>query len=293
MAINAELHGVVLVDKPSGPTSHDIVLEMRRLFRTKAGHTGTLDPMATGVLPVVLGKATRLSSYLRDHDKEYLATIRLGVCTDTYDREGTILSVAPVPPLSTTRVEQSLETFRGKLRQQPPMFSAVKIHGEPLYKAARRGEERARQWREVTVFKLILEERSDTALTLRIHCSAGTYIRVLAHDLGEKLGCGAHLEALRRTRVGRFDLQRAALPRELREGAWERAFFPMEEMLPELSRLEVSEEQARRILHGNRIPAFTPGDTGTVRLFHQGRLLALARLQGSELQPFAVLGDPD
>jgi tRNA pseudouridine55 synthase len=293
MPIETDLHGVVVVDKPSGPTSHDIVLTVRRLLKTKVGHTGTLDPLATGVLPIVLGKGTRLSSYLQNHDKEYLARIRLGTCTDTYDREGKVLEVATVPSFSAAQLEEVLEGFRGRLRQQPPMFSAVKVKGEPLYKAARRGEAWERKWREVTVHRLTLEEHRDTSLTLRIHCSAGTYIRVLAHDLGRKLRCGAHLETLRRTRVGQFQLDRAASLEELQAGAWRKAFVPLEDLLPEWSRLEINAEQARRIARGNRITAVPAVRTETVRLFHQGKLLALARQSGADLQPFAVLRELD
>jgi tRNA pseudouridine55 synthase len=291
MAIESDFHGVVVVDKPAGPTSHDIVLVARRLFRTKVGHTGTLDPIATGVLPIVLGKATRLSSYLQEGDKEYLATVRLGITTDTFDREGQTLTVTPVPPFSATRLEDSLDSFRGTIRQQPPMYSAVKLKGEPLYKAARRGESKERKWREVSIFALTVEEQSEDRLRLRIHCSRGTYIRVLAHELGQRLGCGAHLENLRRTRVGAFALDRAVSLRELQEGDWQRASIPLEELLTEWTRLEVDDALARRIARGNRVPADLSLRTDIVRLFHRGKLLALARLHGAELQPFAVLGD--
>ncbi len=199
------LDGILVVDKPAGPTSSDVVQAVKRLLRAdKVGHTGTLDPLATGVLPLCLGKATRLSQYLLDADKGYRATLRLGARTDTGDAEGRVVEEKPVPELGREGLEAVLASLIGEQLQKPPMYSAVKVGGERLYERARRGEQVERAARPIRIAALGLVELAPPLLVVDVVCSKGTYVRVLAEDIGERLGTAAHLAALRRTRSGGF-----------------------------------------------------------------------------------------
>lgn len=208
--------GLLNINKPSGMTSHDVVNAVRRITGIRqVGHTGTLDPLATGVLVVLVGPATRLAQYLSGVDKTYTAVVRLGETTSTYDAEGEILLRRPVT-VGCADIEVALAAYRGPLLQTPPMVSAVKVDGKPLYKLARKGQEIERQPRQITIHALTLDACALPEFTLTITCSAGTYIRSLAHDLGEQLGCGAHLVALTRTATGRFDLAQSVTLEQLR-----------------------------------------------------------------------------
>src|SRR4051812_3297015 len=202
-----ELEGVLLVDKPKGLTSHDVVYRLRRkLQMKKIGHAGTLDPMATGLLVMLIGMATRISQYLMSSDKVYEGEATLGVVTDSQDAEGEMMETRPVPSLSEAQVKEVMKGFLGDQYQTPPMHSAIKIDGVPLYKLARKGEEVEREPRFIRVMSFELLSFASPKLTFRLHCTKGTYVRTIAHDLGQKLGCGAHLSALRRTASGKFDL---------------------------------------------------------------------------------------
>jgi len=213
--------GVLLVDKPADWTSHDVVNCVRRRFRLKkAGHCGTLDPMATGLLVLVLGKATKLASRLSGQDKTYSGTMRFGVCTSTQDREGEVTAAADPGDLNETRVREVFAAFEGEQLQIPPMVSAVKHNGKPLYKLARKGIEVEREPRPVTVHKLELLELRPPDADFLLECSKGTYVRTLCADIGDRLGCGAHLYNLRRIRSGRFDVDRSHGMDEIK--AWER-----------------------------------------------------------------------
>lgn len=204
-----ELDGVLLVDKPQGLTSHDVVYRLRRkLQMKKIGHAGTLDPMATGVLIMLIGKATRISQYLMSADKVYEGEATLGVVTDSQDAEGEVLTTVPVPPLSEAQVKDTMKTFLGDQYQTPPMHSAIKIDGVKLYQLARKGEEVEREPRFIRIAKFDLLSFALPKLTFDLHCTKGTYVRTVAHDLGQKLGCGAHLSALRRTASGPFKIDR-------------------------------------------------------------------------------------
>ena len=204
------LEGILLVDKPMGCTSHKVVERLRRKLRMKRiGHAGTLDPIATGLLIVLVGKATKLSQFLMNLDKDYEGTILLGQSTDTHDGEGVIEEEKTVPDLDETKVEGYLKQFLGDQNQIPPMFSAKKINGLPLYKLARKGKVTERQPRLIRIFAFDLLNLYLPKLDFHISCSKGTYVRTMAHDLGQKIGCGAHLTALRRTAIERFDLAQA------------------------------------------------------------------------------------
>jgi tRNA pseudouridine55 synthase len=202
-----ELEGVLLVDKPKGLTSHDVVYRLRRkLSMKKIGHAGTLDPMATGLLIMLIGKATRISQYLMSVDKAYEGEATFGVITDSQDAEGEMMETRPVPPLTEAQVREAMKGFLGDQYQTPPMHSAIKIDGVPLYKMARKGEEVEREPRFIRVMAFDLLGFAPPKLTFRLLCTKGTYVRTIAHDLGQKLGCGAHLSALRRTGSGRFNI---------------------------------------------------------------------------------------
>jgi len=203
-----ELDGVLLVDKPTDHTSHDVIARLRgKLKMKRIGHAGTLDPMATGVLIVLVGKATRASQYLMSLDKEYAGTIKLGSVTNTQDAEGEVLETRPVPPLTDDEVRAVTQTFIGDQYQMPPMFSAIKIDGVPLYKSARKGEEIEREPRFVRISSFELTRIAPPEIDFVIRCTKGTYVRTIAHDFGAKIGCGGHLSALRRTATGKFKVE--------------------------------------------------------------------------------------
>ena len=208
MKSDDSLNGVLLVDKGPDMTSHDVVAVARRCLRTKKiGHCGTLDPMATGMLILVIGTGTKLQDLLMSEDKEYTGTLRLGATTSTQDREGELLEEKPVPPLTEADIQAAFDTFRGDFYQTPPMVSAVKIDGVPLYKLARQGKEVERKARLVRVHDSKITRIELPDVDFRIVCSKGFYVRTYAHDIGQKLGCGAHLTQLRRTRSGHFKFQ--------------------------------------------------------------------------------------
>ncbi|MGD1031179.1 MAG: tRNA pseudouridine(55) synthase TruB [Opitutaceae bacterium] len=205
-----ELDGVLLVDKPVDHTSHDVVARLRGKLHTKRiGHAGTLDPMATGLLVILVGKSTRLSQYLISVDKEYEGTIELGKITDSQDAEGRVMETRPVPPLTEAALREAVRGFLGDQYQTPPMYSAIKIDGVPLYKMARKGEEVEREPRFIRVMAWEVTGIALPRFDFRLRCTKGTYVRTLAHDLGQKLGCGAHLAALRRTASGAFSVAQA------------------------------------------------------------------------------------
>jgi tRNA pseudouridine55 synthase len=202
--------GALLVDKPAGPTSHDVVDNIRRHFRIrKVGHCGTLDPAATGLLIIVLGRATKLSEKMMSDDKVYSGAVKFGEATDSYDADGELVSSLPVPPLSLEELNQAAAGFIGDLLQTPPMVSAVKKDGIPLYKLARKGVEVERQPRLVHVYNFRFSDYQEPYGSFRVACTKGTYVRSMAHELGQQVGCGAHLARLRRESSGKFDVQDA------------------------------------------------------------------------------------
>jgi tRNA pseudouridine55 synthase len=204
------MEGILLVDKPRDHTSHDVVARLRgKLKMKRIGHAGTLDPMATGLLVILVGKATKVSQYLVGLDKEYEGTIELGKVTDTQDADGEVMETRPVPPLTDADVLAAVKTFLGDQYQMPPMYSAIKIAGVPLYKSARKGEEIEREPRFIRVMSWEVLRYATPRIDFRLTCTKGTYVRTLAHDLGAKLGCGAHLSALRRTATDKFRVDQA------------------------------------------------------------------------------------
>jgi tRNA pseudouridine55 synthase len=260
------MNGVLVIDKPAGPTSHDVVAVVRRAIGSpKVGHTGTLDPLATGVLPLVIGRATRLASFMSGADKEYVAKIRFGAATATYDAEGREGSgdlppsaerLSAVAALDDGAVREALRTFEGRFLQTPPPFSAKKIGGTPAYKLARQQKPVEIKPVEVTVRELELCGYGGGLADVRLVCSSGFYVRSLAHDLGQRLGCGAHLEGLRRTRAGEFTLDDAVSLETVVVGgapaAGER-LVAMERLLPMLPAVVVSDLGAERVSHGSAL----------------------------------------
>ncbi len=281
------MDGVLLVDKPIGPTSHDVVAAVRRALKTKkVGHTGTLDPMASGVLPLCIGEATKLVQFVVEGDKTYRATVALGVRTDTYDAQGQVTARATVPPLSRAQLEAALSKFRGTFDQLPPMFSAVKIDGKKLYEHARAGEVVERAARPVTVRRLELLGHEASSLELEIDCSKGFFVRALADDLGEALGCGAHLSALRRTRVGTFTIEQSIPLATLEAGGPAVAsgrLISLENAVSGLPDLVVDEAAARKVRCGGAVTVSNPPDTYRVS-DSAGRLLAIADVVDNKLK---------
>jgi tRNA pseudouridine55 synthase len=286
---------VLLVDKPAGPTSHDVVARVRRTLSLKrVGHTGTLDPFASGLLVLCAGESTRLSEYLTGLDKEYLASVRLGQRTETHDSEGPVVAESERwRGLAQEGILDALAAFRGTVLQRPPRFSAKKVGGEAAHRRARRGEEVVLQPVPVTIAELELLGLDLPFLELGLRCSSGTYVRALARDLGDALGTGAHLTALRRTRVGRFTVEEAVPASRLEErGALLDALLPPASAVSHLPSVEVSPEEAARLAQGQAIPAAgraEPGEDALVAL-SQGTLLAVLRREGARLRPLKVFG---
>jgi tRNA pseudouridine55 synthase len=276
--VRRRIDGVVLLDKPRGWSSNHAVQAVKRLYRAeRAGHTGTLDPLATGLLPICLGEATKFAAGLLDADKEYVADVRLGTTTTTGDAEGEVLAVRPVA-VDDYALAAALATLRGEILQTPPMYSALKRDGRPLYAYARAGVEVEREPRRVTIHALDLLTRDAAALRVRVVCSKGTYIRVLAEDLGLALGCGAHLTALRRTRVGGLSLERAVGPDDLEpldEPRRDGLLLPPDALVAALPEARLTMAEEGRVLRGQAV-ASPAGPRGAVRLYGpQGAFLGL------------------
>lgn len=287
-----ERWGLLVLDKPEGMTSHTAVRRAQRaLGATRAGHAGTLDPLASGVLLVGLNRATRLLEYLVGHDKVYRAVVRLGEVRDTLDREGTLLETRPVPALTAAAVEAALEGLRGAVDQVPPVYSAIKVRGTPLHRRVRRGEEVTAPSRRVTIRRLDLLELCGADLTLEVECSSGTYVRSIARDLGEALGAGASLWALRRLRSGPFGLGESAPLAEVEaqgEGAWARV-RPAEEMVGDVPAVRLTGDEAARFRVGLAVGREGLPDGADVVAFDaDGDLLAIGRPEGGQLRPTKV-----
>lgn len=283
-----DMDGLIVVNKPEGWTSHDVVGKMRRLANTKKiGHLGTLDPMATGVLPLVVGRATRLAQFYVKADKKYEAVIRFGYSTNTYDREGTPSSEPKTIELNRDSMELALNEFRGVLLQTPPPVSAKKIAGTPAYKLARKNIAVELEPVEVTIFSLQLEEVREEEIRINVHCSSGTYLRSLAHDLGQKLGCGAFIQQLQRVMSGDFSIEQSRTIPELEELArtenLEEALVPAAKLLPQFPSETVDITTATQIRQGRdfRVSPFgvSRGARYVKALSPEGELLAIGELK--------------
>lgn len=283
------VNGVLLLDKPGGLSSNQALQRVRHLFQAqKAGHTGTLDPMATGLLPVCFGEATKFSAHLLEADKVYRTRVVLGTMTDTGDAEGEVIERRDVPHLTEARIEAVLEDFRGEIDQVPPMVSALKHQGRRLYELAREGKTVARAARRVTVYDARLIGQDEGCFDLEVRCSKGTYIRTLAEDIGQALGCGAHISVLRRLATGPFgaagmcDMESLeALPGQFEREA---RLLPVDVLVDHLPRLEVDGEAAGRLNHGQsaRVESVTLDEGETTRLYLDDTFLGLGKMTGSQ-----------
>jgi len=267
------VHGILLLDKPVGLSSNAALQQVKRIFNAqKAGHTGSLDPLATGVLPVCLGEATKITSYLLDSDKKYQGMVKLGVRTNTADLEGDIVESRPVPVLSDKTIEMALDSFRGEISQIPPMHSALKLNGKPLYELARQGIEVEREPRNVKIYDLKKLSFDVDELEIFVHCSKGTYIRTLAEDLGEVLECGGHLKALRRVAAGPFDIKQSITLDKLMEvakqgqQALDKLLLPMHSALVDWPEINLSANSAYYVRQGQPVLVPKAPSNGWVRL---------------------------
>ena len=290
------ISGVLVVDKPVGMTSHDVVQAIRMgTGIRRAGHTGTLDPRASGVLVILVGPAVRLSEYVSASDKRYQAVIRLGASTDTYDADGRFTQQANAPVnVTEQQFEETLKQFIGEIEQTPPPYSAVKVQGRRAYDMARQGEEVDLAPRKITVHHLEVLEWAPPEVVVDVHCSSGTYVRSLANDMGNALGCGAYLIGLRRTKSGRFSLRDATPLRKLQEafqaGNWYQLLIPAAEALADWPAIELDPDQVEAIKHGHRVAAAEDAK-GMVRgVSMAGELVALLELDEAahEWQPKKV-----
>ena len=288
------LDGVLLFDKPLELSSNTALQKVRRLFQAeKAGHTGTLDPLATGLLPICFGEATKFSNALLNADKTYRALLRLGQTTTTGDAEGEITAEHPVE-VTQSDVDIVLAKFRGEIQQLPPMHSALKHLGKPLYEYIRKGETIERELRSVVIYELLLNFFSGNEMDITVRCSKGTYIRTLAEDIGAALGCGAHLIGLRRTAIAHFDLshsynfqQLTAMNEEERAAC----VLPLESLMPDMPMLQLDGEQVHRLAQGQRLAVDTGLPDGKIRLHGPLGFIGTGLLQGRRLAPDRLLSD--
>jgi tRNA pseudouridine55 synthase len=254
------INGIIVIDKPTGRSSNHVLQQVKRLFNAqKAGHTGSLDPLATGLLPVCLGDATRISSYLLDADKSYRVECQLGVVTDSGDSDGNVIAESPVPEIEQVQIETIIEGFVGEQDQVPPMYSALKHQGQPLYKLARQGIEIERKARRVTIYDIKLVSLTSDTLCFDVSCSKGTYIRSLIEDIGQQIGCGAHVTMLRRTSVAGYNESQSITIDDLvtlsEQGldSLDELLLPPEQALADWPKLSLTAEQTEAVLHGQQL----------------------------------------
>ncbi|MAA49867.1 MAG: tRNA pseudouridine(55) synthase TruB [Gammaproteobacteria bacterium] len=266
------VNGILVVDKPAGISSNDVVQQAKRLFGAqKVGHTGSLDPLATGVLPLCFGEATKFSQYLLDADKKYWAQVRLGITTETGDADGEVIAQADASSVTPAQAVAALETFVGEIEQIPSMYSALKHQGQPLYKLARKGIEVERAPRQVSIYSAELLQFSEASIELRVHCSKGTYIRSLAEDLGAALGCGAHVSALRRLAAGPYEEGQATTLAELCETndmqEMDALLLPVSSAVDSWPAVRLHEDTAHYVRQGQPVQVAHAPTDGWVQIF--------------------------
>lgn len=300
-----DVNGILLFDKPVGMTSNAALQTVKRLFNAnKAGHTGSLDPLASGLLPLCLGEATKVSGYLLDSDKYYIGTCKLGERTRSGDAEGEVIETRTVENYDSARIQSVIEKFIGEISQIPPMHSAIKVNGQPLYKLAHQGIEIERKPRQVVIHELKLLEQRPDELDLEVHCSKGTYIRTLVEDMGAELGCGAHLSALRRTGAGAFTLENAVSLSELEElaknaaengySAMDALLMPMEQALADWPSVSLSENSSYYLSRGQAVQVPQAPTNGWVCLFTEdARFLGIGQILGDgRVAPRRLINQP-
>jgi len=283
-----DIDGILLLDKPLGRSSNSALQKVRHLFNAKkAGHTGSLDPLATGVLPICFGQASKVSAYLLDSDKRYTCTAQLGITTTTGDKEGDVLQTRDITPFTEQQIEDVLEKFRGNIQQIPPMYSALKHNGQPLYKLARQGIEIERKARDVTIHALTLLEKTADSITLDVHCSKGTYIRTLAQDIGDALGFGAHLSMLRRTNVSPFDCSKLYTIEDIEKLAenneLEATLLPIDSALIHLPEIILTEAEANRVKNGLKVSRNDIPESDMIKMYlENGEFIGIGRCSYDE-----------
>jgi len=287
-----DINGIVLLDKRCGISSNKALQEVKRLYNAnKAGHTGTLDPLATGLLPICLGEATKVSAYMLADDKQYQTVVQLGVMTETGDVEGKVIEVKDVPEITQDQLMDCLNSFVGEIEQVPPMYSALKLNGRKLYELAREGITVERKARKITIHAIECLDFSGELLTLDVRCSKGTYIRTLAEDIGHFLGCGATVKELRRTATGDFKLADAVTIEQIQDlvpnATLQEILIPVDKPLMTMPAIDVNTVEADLILQGQQITApNTDGKLGLYRLYHQQKFLGLGEmLMNAKIQP--------
>ncbi len=277
------INAIAVIDKPSGMTSHDVVSRVRRILGTrKVGHTGTLDPEATGVLPICIGRATKVSDMLMLSDKEYIAAVRLGTVTDTQDIFGTVLEKRPTDGFSNEKLAEAVTRFTGEIDQVPPMYSAIKIGGKKLCDLARQGVEVERKARRVNIYSIETSDVTNDGFTMKVACSKGTYIRTLCHDIGEYLGCGACMASLRRTKSSVFGIDEAITLEELETavsgGSLSLVLRPIDSVFAHLPRLAVNDEIDTRLRNG--APSTVAAQCGEYRVYNaRGEFVAVGAVE--------------
>ena len=293
------VNGILLLDKPTGITSNEALQSVKRLFKArKAGHTGSLDPLASGLLPICLGEATKASGFLLDADKHYQVRCKLGEKTATGDAEGEVIESSPLEGIDAARIESVLAGFRGEIVQIPPMYSAVKHQGQRLYKLARQGVEVEREPRHIIIHKLILETVDLPYFDLDVHCTKGTYVRTLAEDIGEALGCGAHVSGLRRLGVGPYDSQKMVTMEKLKElsesdfEALDALLLPIETALAQWPDVSLNDDAAYYVRQGQPVQVPHAPTSGWVRMYQAGgRFLGMGQiLDDGRVAPRRLMG---
>jgi len=278
------INGIILLDKPTGMSSNQALQKVKWLYQAKkAGHTGSLDPLATGLLPLCFGQATKISQYLLDSHKKYTTVIKLGEVTDTLDSEGEV-TITRAVDVSDEQIQQALEAFRGEIKQIPPMYSALKKNGQPLYKLARKGEIIERPARDMTVYGLSAERIDELHVKLQVHCSSGFYIRSLAYDLGEALGCGAHVVELRRTDIKSISVEQAYSIADIEmQNDIKSLLLPIDSLLQDMPKITISDQQSEHLLQGRTVMAEGLTTSELTRFYtEQGRLFAVGEVNEAD-----------
>jgi len=282
------MQGVIIIDKPKGYTSHDIVNILRKELQTKkVGHTGTLDPNATGVLPILIGEATKISKYLIEHDKEYIATICLGEKTSTGDAEGEVIEEKQIVELNEEKIQTVLKSFLGKQMQTPPIYSAIKLNGKKAYEYAREGQDIKLEPREIEIKSINLIKYENKEITFKVECSKGTYIRVLCEDIAEKLETVGYMKNLTRTKVDKFNIQQAISLEELKEDKVLEKIISIEEVFKEKAKIDLRPKGLELFLNGVQLTYELSDDI--YRIFSQGKFIGLGKVEDRLLKRDVII----
>lgn len=282
------MDGIIVVNKPKGFTSHDIVNKIRKIYNTKkVGHTGTLDPEATGVLPILIGNATKLSNYLMEHDKEYIATIRLGERTNTGDSEGEVIETKDVPEISSSDLDKTVKLFIGKQIQTPPIYSAIKVNGKKLYEYARSGEKVEIPKREVEIYNINIEKFEFPEITFNVSCSKGTYIRTLCEDIAKKLGTIGYMKDLQRTKVNKFSIENSYTIEQIEKDKDNVKLVSIEEVLQDNENVILDDSKLTLFLNGGRIKV--KNSNGIVKVYNKNVFIGTGTVQNNILKRDIVI----